>query len=54
LGEALMESALRWFDEHEVKEKHVAVAVGNEKVFEFYMRFGFYPRTTVLLQVTER
>ena len=53
LGEALMESALQWLERHEVKEKIVAVAEGNEKVLDFYQRFEFYPRRIVLLQKKE-
>jgi len=53
VGTALMRRALAWLDENGSVENRVAVAEGNEEVFLFYRRFGFYPRRTVLEQVRE-
>ena len=49
-GEAL-EQDLAWLEAQAVQDKTVAVAVGNERAFSFYARFGFYPRLVVLKQV---
>jgi len=50
VGDGLMRRALAWLDAQGVKGKRLGVAVGNEDVFAFYRRYGFYPRLTVLLQ----
>jgi diamine N-acetyltransferase len=50
VGERLMKRALSWLDECGAKMKSIAVATGNERVFGFYQRFGFYPITTTLMQ----
>lgn len=52
LGEKLMESALNWISEKEPKLIKLNVAHGNEEVFSFYEKFGFYPRTYTLLKKT--
>lgn len=44
IGDQLMKEALNWLDEQGVKHKKVLVAYGNESAFNFYNRFGFYPR----------
>ncbi|PKM75320.1 MAG: N-acetyltransferase [Firmicutes bacterium HGW-Firmicutes-17] len=51
LGEKLLSNAIAWMDEMGVHTKTVSVAVGNEKAFGFYERFGFYPRKTLLEQI---
>ena len=53
VGTALVCRALAWLDENGSVEHRVAVAEGNEGVFPFYRRFGFYPRRTVLEQKRE-
>lgn len=50
IGHCLMTRALDWLDRQSVKTKGVSVAVGNEKVFQFYKKFGFLPRATTLEQ----
>jgi ribosomal protein S18 acetylase RimI-like enzyme len=54
IGEELMEKALSWFDDHTVERKVIAVAGGNEEVFPFYRKYGFYPRVTILTQAKEQ
>lgn len=54
IGEELMKRALKWMDEKGIEKKIVTVAAGNEKVFGFYEKFGFYPRKMVLEQRMER
>ena len=51
IGDNLMKKALKWMDEHSVKGKMLEVASGNEEVFAFYSRYGFYPRSIILRQV---
>jgi ribosomal protein S18 acetylase RimI-like enzyme len=50
IGDAFMRRALEWMETQAVKSKMLTVAEGNEKVFAFYKRYSFYPRTTVLMQ----
>jgi ribosomal protein S18 acetylase RimI-like enzyme len=50
VGEVLMQHALDWLDEQGVTSKMIDVAVGNERAFKFYARFGFFPRVTRLKQ----
>ncbi len=47
----LMQRGLAWLEAQDIHDKAVAVAVGNERAFSFYARFGFYPRLVVLKQV---
>lgn len=51
LGERLLSNAINWMDEMGARTKTVSVAIGNEKAFGFYERFGFYPRKTQLEQI---
>jgi len=51
IADCFMKNALRWMDEREVEKRIVVVAYGNENVFGFYEKYGFFPRTTVLRQV---
>lgn len=43
-----MKEALHWMDENSVVRRVIGVAAGNEEVFGFYSRFGFYPGVTIL------
>jgi ribosomal protein S18 acetylase RimI-like enzyme len=54
IADTLMKRALSWLDGHSVLRRVLTVAGGNEQVLEFYARYGFYPRSTVLEQITER
>jgi ribosomal protein S18 acetylase RimI-like enzyme len=49
IGSVLMKNALKWMDTHKVKRRVISVAAGNEEVFSFYERYGFYPRATILM-----
>jgi ribosomal protein S18 acetylase RimI-like enzyme len=51
IGDTLMRQALGWMDECSVTKKVLAVGAGNEEVFAYYRRYGFYPRVTILEQV---
>jgi diamine N-acetyltransferase len=50
LGTELLSRSLSWMDTLVVVRKRVAVADGNEDVWGFYQRFGFYPRMMMLEQ----
>jgi ribosomal protein S18 acetylase RimI-like enzyme len=50
IGTKLIEKALDWLEVKGTKRNIVAVAVGNEQVYAFYERFGFFPRRTLLEQ----
>lgn len=50
LGDALMRAALRWMDDGGAVTKSVNVVFGNESAFPFYEKYGFYPRSSTLLQ----
>jgi ribosomal protein S18 acetylase RimI-like enzyme len=49
----LMKRALEWLDGSNAKTKAIVVAEGNERVLDFYKRFGFYKRRIMLEQVGE-
>ncbi len=50
LGGKLIEGALDWIDEHDIKEVRTTVLWGNEEVLPFYQLHGLYPRRIVLLR----
>ena len=50
VGGRLIEGALDWIDEHDVKEVRTSVLWGNEEVLPFYERHGLYPWSIVLLR----
>lgn len=52
-GHTLMKQALTWFKERGVKRVHLAVASGNEGVYSFYAKYGFFPAKTILEQMPE-
>jgi diamine N-acetyltransferase len=50
IGSTLVTRALEWLDEHGSTRNRVSVSEGNESVWNFYKKFKFYPRMTVLEQ----
>ena len=50
VGENLMGQALAWLESQHSESKVIDVAVGNEDAYQFYAKFGFYPRVTTLKQ----
>lgn len=44
----LMDKALNWLKERNPKGMVIKVSVGNEEVFGFYAKYGFYPCLTEL------
>lgn len=53
IGDKLMERSLVWQDSKNVRTKILGVAHGNEQAFDFYKKYGFYERRTILEQVTK-
>lgn len=50
LGELLMEGSLGWLRAQGVNRIFLEVSEGNEEVFGFYARFGFFPAKIILEQ----
>ena len=50
IGSTLVSRALGWLDENGSTRNRVSVSEGNEPVWNFYKKFRFYPRMTVLEQ----
>lgn len=53
IGDKLMRRSLEWLDSKNVRIKIIGVAEGNEQVFDFYKKYGFYERRTILEQVAK-
>jgi len=47
-GKQLIENSIKWLNQNNCKKILVAVAEGHESVFDYYKKFGFYPRMTYL------
>ena len=54
VGITFMKRALAWMDAKSVTRKVIAVAAGNEEAFDFYARFNFYPRVSILMQPEDK
>ena len=52
LGGKLFQNALAWMEKKRAIEQRLVVAVGNEKVFDFYAKYGFFPGYSTLFRVT--
>lgn len=50
IGHHLIQSAIQWMDIEKVSKKTIVVVSGNESVFPFYQKYGFYLRTSTLVQ----
>lgn len=48
VGDVLLGRTLKWLKNEGIKNISLSVMFGNEEVFKFYERHGFYPRTYVL------
>jgi ribosomal protein S18 acetylase RimI-like enzyme len=48
VGDHLMRLSLAWLDARGADPQTLYVACGNEMVFDFYRRHGFYPLSTLL------
>jgi diamine N-acetyltransferase len=52
LGGQLFQNALVWMEKKGAIEQRLVVAVGNERVFDFYAKYGFFPGYSTLFRVT--
>jgi len=50
IGDKLMNTALDWLESEKAVEKRIVVAQGNESVFDFYRKYGFYQLHYILQQ----
>ena len=50
IGYALTERSLDWLRKAGAKSIVIGVAAGNERAYNLYKRFGFYPRTMILAE----
>lgn len=50
IGDVLMKKSLAWMNSKGAKKIIIGVAAGNEEVYSFYKKFGFYPKVTILEQ----
>lgn len=50
IGDALMRRALTWMDTIGTQSRRLEVAWGNERVWSFYRRYGFFPRSLRFVQ----
>lgn len=48
IGDYFMKSSIEWFEKSKVRHIQIGVITGNEEVFSFYERYGFYPKVTIL------
>ena len=48
ISSALMEKALDWLNQNDVKKMILGVAYGNEAVWPIYKKYGFLPKVTIL------
>ena len=48
VGEELVSHALKWLEEQKCETVRVSIAEGNEDTLDFYRRFGFAERLTVM------
>ena len=48
IGEIFMTKSIEWLDENNANKIIIGVAAGNEKVYDFYEKFGFYPKVAIL------
>lgn len=52
LGSQLFEKALAWMEKEGAIEQRLVVVVGNEKVFNFYAKYGFFLGYSTLFRAT--
>ena len=48
IGDNFMKKALNWMDGLSISKRIIGVGAGNEEVFPFYARYGFFPGVTIL------
>lgn len=50
IGDTFMRKSLEWIKNNGGNKINIGVAAGNENAFNFYAKFGFYPKVTILEQ----
>ncbi|MDJ0691870.1 MAG: GNAT family N-acetyltransferase [Xenococcaceae cyanobacterium MO_188.B32] len=50
LGGKMFKEAMAWMEKEKAIEQRLVVATGNEKVFGFYAKYGFFPGYTILFR----
>jgi ribosomal protein S18 acetylase RimI-like enzyme len=53
IGKHLMEKSLNWLKQNAASKTVIKVSVGNEDVFGFYTKHGFFPRLSELQMISE-
>ena len=53
IGDQLISNSLKWMKELSVTRIIVQVMIGNEEVHPFYKKYGFLPRTTIMMRIDE-
>jgi ribosomal protein S18 acetylase RimI-like enzyme len=53
IGDKLMSRSIEWLDSKNVRIKIIGIAEGNEQVLDFYKKYDFYVRRTILEQVAK-
>lgn len=51
IGKRLMNESIAWLNSKDVNKKILYVANGNENVFDFYGKCGFYPKMILLEEI---
>ena len=54
VGKQLLERAIQWLEERDIKKKRILVVAGNESLIEYYKQFGFQPLHIVLQRKEEK
>lgn len=48
IARGLMNQAIKWLHAQEVNDISIGVVHGNEQVYAFYSKFGFFPKVMIL------
>jgi diamine N-acetyltransferase len=54
IGKAFMSRAMEWLESKGTETQKIMVAVGNERVLDFYEQYGFYPLHLVLQRINKK
>lgn len=52
IGDYLIKQSIEWLDRRGVVSKKIDISFGNEEAFEFYKKYKFHPKDTILFQKT--
>jgi diamine N-acetyltransferase len=51
LGGKMLQNTMAWMETQKAIEQKLVVVHGNDKVFDFYAKYGFFPGYTTLFRV---